>query len=142
MYALLLSLVACTLSLAAPAAESRLSTNTNAPTRGSGSKLLYRDAVDVVEKMHGFLTTLTEFEEVKAGEGEREEEMIRYGIPIRTKKENVGFQMPSWRRRRRRSTVEEDLVSAAYFDRLDEQADDMVKVINTFMDDLQKVSRH
>ncbi|XP_033637618.1 uncharacterized protein LOC117298456 [Asterias rubens] len=142
LYALLLSLVACAFSLAAPAAESRLSTNTNSPRKGSGSKLLYGDAVDVVEKMHGFLSTLTKFEEVKAGEGAREDEMIRYGIPARTKKENVGFQMPGWRRRRRRSTVEDDLVSAAYFDRLDDQADAMVNSINKLMDDLQKVRQY
>ena len=139
---LLIAAVACTLAWAAPAADPRSLTNSkfSAPTRGSGSKLLYRDAVQVVDRMHQFLTTLSEFEEVKAGEGAREEEMIRYGIPTRAKKENVGFQMPGWRRRRRRSTVEEDLVSAAYFGRLDERAEDMVKAIHTFLDDLQKVS--
>ncbi|XP_022108291.1 uncharacterized protein LOC110988779 [Acanthaster planci] len=133
--------LACSVALAAPAVDPRsATTNTNAaPARGSGSKLLYRDAVEVVDSMHEFLSTLSEFEEVKAGEGAREKEMIRYGIPARSKKEKVGFQMPGWRKRRRRSTVEEDLVSAAYFGQLDEQANVMVKAIHTFLDDLQKV---
>ncbi|XP_038050766.1 uncharacterized protein LOC119723929 [Patiria miniata] len=139
-HALLVLALTCSLSLAAPAVDPRsATTNTNAPSRGSGSKLLYRDAVAVVDNMHEFLSTLSEFEEVKAGEGAREEEMIRYGIPARSKKENVGFQMPGWRRRRRRSTVEEDLVSAAFFGRLDDQADVMVNAIHKFLDDLHKV---
>ena len=69
--------LACGLSWAAPAGDPRASTNSNAASkqRGSGSKLLYADGVDVVDSMHAFLATLSELEEVQAGEGAREEEV-------------------------------------------------------------------
>ena len=97
---------------------------------------LYQDAVRVVDTMKEFLTALSDFEEIQVGEAQREDEIRQHGVK---RGKSGGFRVNGWKRKRR-SLMESDILAAAFTNKLDHKAADMVRKIYTFLDDLQSVS--
>ncbi|XP_071479100.1 uncharacterized protein [Diadema antillarum] len=93
---------------------------------------LYRDAVRVRDNIKEFLSILADFDQLQANEADRELEIRQYGV----KRGNTGFKVNGWKRKRR-STMESDIIAAAFTNKLDHKAADMVHTIYTFLDDLQ-----
>lgn len=128
-----LGILAVAYTYAAP--SHLLQTNTES-FKGTPGQLLYKDAIQVVDKIQDFLATINEFEKMHLEESGREVKIQKYGVE-RSKKDG-GFKTQSWRRKRR-STMEEEILSAAFLESLDNKASDMLSSMQVFMDDLQKV---
>ncbi len=129
----LLGVLAVALAYAAP---SHLIHSSTESFKGTPGQLLFKDAIQVVDHIQDFLATISEFEKMQFEESGREWEIQSYGVH-RDKKDG-GFKTQSWRRKRR-STMEEDILSAAFLESLDNKATVMLSSIQTFTDDLQKV---
>ena len=137
LFSLVLGVLAFALAYAAPSKLIHTNSDNSATSvTTTPGQVLYRDALEVVDNIQDFLVVIREFEKVKLEEGDRELQIESYSLQ-RNKKDG-GFKTSSWRRKRR-STMEDDLISAAYLGSLDTKAEEMVSSIQTFLNDLKKV---